>query len=202
MVNCTAIFDFDKTLIRQGSLLLILTALAGRPRVIGAALGAICTPSQNLTGTERLRAGLLRRLLPGVRAGDIADAAAQIYPQLDWNETVLARYHWHRAQGHRILIATGGLALYMPVLLAQHGLTPDGVLASEMILQDGVLTGEMDGPSCTGQEKARRVKDWLGPDAGECWGYGNLPKDGPMLALTAHPHSVHHGKMTAMTTAP
>lgn len=201
MVNCTAIFDFDKTLIRQGSLLLILTALVGRRRVIAAALGAECLPPQNRTEPERLRAGLLRRLLPGLTAEDIATAAEQIYPQIDWDKTVMARYHWHRDQGHRILIATGGLSLYMPALLAHHGLKPDGLLASEMVMQNDHLTGEMAGPSCTGLEKARRVRDWLRDDEGERWGYGNLPKDGPMLALTDHPHAVRHGKMTAMTTA-
>lgn len=199
MFTGTAIFDFDKTLIHDGSLLRILTALTGTRHVITAAISTYFATKGDHTisryDSERLRQGLLRHLLTGKNTQEIVNAAERVYPSLRWNETLLERYHWHRDQGHRIAIATGGLALYMEPLLRLRGLSPDALLATELTQHNGILTGEMVGPACVGHEKARQVRNWMGGVREECWAYGNLPKDGPMLALADHPYSVKHGHM-------
>lgn len=197
MTQNFAIFDFDHTLITQSSLKLLLFSLCGKPAVISAAIAAgTCAllPAES-PGREIFRAGLLKRLIKGHTQADITQAANHIASRLKWNDTVLERYHWHKNQGHRILIATGGLACYMPVLLAAGGISYDGLLASEMVMRDGRFTGKMAGPACTWGEKARRVQNWLesqglSAHAEGSWGYGNPPNDDAMLALTRHQTTV------------
>lgn len=191
-----AVFDFDKTLIEQGSLKFILMELVGRRR-LAAAAAAAAAPALFANGARRheiFRIRLLRHTLTGVALADICAAAATIYPKLDWKADILQALERHKAAGRRILIATGGLSCYMPVLLDLGGVAADGLLATDMVVRpDGRLSGEMAAPSCTWDEKARRVRAWMS-EAGSCddesWGYGNLPNDGAMLALVRHPTAV------------
>lgn len=192
MYQGVAVFDFDKTLIRQGSLKLLLQALTKR-RHLATALACAAAKVALLPAGQRLetfRAEILRRILANCPVAEIRQAAEAIYPQLIWKPDILRAHAWHRAAGHRILIATGGLACYMRDLLIWKGLAFDDLMASEMIVCDGILTGEMAGHSCTWDEKARRVGIWLAAHPGESWGYGNLPNDGAMLALVQHPIAV------------
>jgi phosphatidylglycerophosphatase C len=187
-----AIFDFDRTLVRQGSLAIFLSILVGRGHFLAActaaAVKAVRLPPPQRR--ERFRSELLRRTLAGKNLAMVRAAAQETYARLDWKPDILAACERHRAAGHRILVATGGLTCYMPTLLAGKGLRTDGLLASDMITHADVLTGEMAGPSCTWEEKARRVSKWLDGTSEETWGYGNLPNDAAMLALVRHPHVV------------
>ncbi|WP_337997447.1 HAD-IB family phosphatase [Oleispirillum naphthae] len=184
-----AVFDFDRTLIRQGSLGMLLRALLGTRRYVSAcgaaAAAALFAPARQRR--EIYRNTLLRRTLSGRRIAEVHAAAARIFPRLEWRPDSMDAYARHRAAGRRILVASGGLSCYMPILLRLKGLRIDGLLATEMVVEDGVLTGELAAPACTGEEKARRVEQWLAGTAGEIWCYGNWPHDAEMLALSHHP---------------
>jgi phosphatidylglycerophosphatase C len=189
MATGVAIFDFDRTLIRQSSLAVFLAVLVGRRRLFfaGAAGVGSAVFAAGSDRREAFRATVLRRTLAGKNAAQICAAAEEIFLRLEWNPEVLAAYERHRKAGHRILVATGGLSCYVRLLLERKKLTVDGLLASEMVVTENVLTGEMAGLSCRREEKARRIKAWLADAPGEIWGYGNLPNDAAMLALTHHP---------------
>jgi phosphatidylglycerophosphatase C len=198
-----AVFDFDKTLIRQGSLALFLVALIGKRRFVQACCRAAVRTMAVAPSRRRdvFRAALLRGTLTGVTLAQVDAAARAVFPHLLWRGEMLAAYARHRSAGHRVLVATGGLSCYMPTLLALKSLPVDGLLATEMAVDGDVLTGEMAAPSCTWTEKARRIKAWLPADAGEIWGYGNLPNDAAMLALTHHPTAVSRRAITALAPA-
>jgi phosphatidylglycerophosphatase C len=184
-----AVFDFDRTLIRQESMAIFLRAMAG-PAGYLSALAAASLTAARATPDRRMevwRAELLRRTLAGKTVAQACSAAERIFARLDWIETTLAELARHQAEGRRVLVATGSLSCYVPALLALKGLTVDAILATEMAVADDILTGEMATPSCTWGEKARRVRDWLAANTGEVWGYGNMPHDEAMLALADHP---------------
>ena len=53
---------------------------------------------------------------------------------------------------------------------------------------DGLLTGEMVGPNVRGEEKAVRLRRWLGDDVPEMiWAYGNSSGDTELLAMADVP---------------
>jgi len=184
-----AIFDFDRTLIRESSLFQFLRVLAGNAALARAALAAAAQAVASAEN-EAFKRNLLRRLLAGVPLAEVQSAAARMFPRLTWKDGILAAYEGHRRAGRRILIATGGLDGYMPTLLAMKGIAVDGLLATRMAAENGVLTGAMASPTCTKAEKAHRVAAWLETGHGEVWGYGNLPSDAAMLALCDHPVAV------------
>jgi phosphatidylglycerophosphatase C len=184
-----AIFDFDRTLIRESSLFQFLRVLAGDAALARAALAAAARAVASAE-KEAFKRDLLRRLLAGISLAEVQSAAARMFPRLAWKDDILAACERHRRAGCRILIATGGLDCYMPALLAMKGMAADGLLATRMAVEDGVLTGAMASPTCTKAEKARRVASWLENGHGEVWGYGNLPSDAAMLALCDHPMAV------------
>lgn len=186
-----AIFDFDRTLIHSGSLGPILAALVGWPRLCAAyaragVLAAFAAP--------RNRAEVFRNALLEVTAGkteaDLVAAAERAFAGLRWREAVFDAYLRHRGQGHRVTVASGGLACCIRRFLELKGMAVDGVLATEMEEVGGVLTGRIAGSACVGSEKARRAQAWLDGVTADVWGYGNLPADRAMLALARFPVAV------------
>jgi len=71
----------------------------------------------------------------------------------------------------------------------------DAVLCTELeVGADGRLTGRLAGRNCRGEEKARRVREWLAGarlDDPVLWAYGDSDADRPFLALAEHPVWVH-----------
>lgn len=207
-----AVFDFDGTLARGDSLLPFLARVAGgdtlRRHLAGSVAGAASRrfpvrplAGRHLPGRETLVKGgdasdadddfktafkrrLLRRCLAGVPLERAREAAAEMGAWVRWHTPLRDTLMRHADQGHRILVATGALTLYMPVLLAD--LPVHDLLGTEMAVgEDGLLTGEMVAGNCVRAEKARRLALWMeetGP-YGRRWGYGNQPSDLPFLAL-------------------
>lgn len=66
------------------------------------------------------------------------------------------------------------------------------VLAVELAQQEGRLTGGLARPNVRAEQKAVRLRDWLGaPDSGplegtRLWGYGNSSGDHALLEMSDH----------------
>lgn len=188
-----AIFDFDGTLIAGDSLLPFLERVVGKRKarfaMVRSLRSAVLRASRGKGGDIRtqVKAGLLARTLKGIPAEKAQQAADDLAGWLRWHPPTLDALRRHADKGHRVIVATGALALYMPRLLAH--LPVDGLMATEMESVDGVLTGHMQGGNCVRDEKARRVAALLqreGPFTAT-YGYGNRPSDLPFLALMQHP---------------
>lgn len=186
-----AFFDFDGTLIQGDSLLPYLALFVGRQRVRLALLSAMRTatvlharrrgPCADLRGS--IKAVLVRQCLSGVPVVEARAAAERLVPWVRWKRPQLDALKAHRKAGRQVVVATGALDIYMPSLLGD--LEVDGLLATDLEVVDGALTGRLAGGNCVRAHKADRVAAFLrerGPFA-ETWGYGNRPSDLPMLAL-------------------
>ncbi|MBB6253502.1 HAD-IB family phosphatase [Nitrospirillum iridis] len=201
-----AVFDFDGTLVLGDSLLPFLARVVGREtlrrHLAGSMAGAASRrlPRPRGLANALVKAGdaadadddfktafkrrLLRRCLAGVPLDQAREAAAAMAAWVRWHKPLRDTLLRHADQGHRVLVATGALTLYMPTLLAD--LPVHDLLGTEMAVdEDGRLTGEMVAGNCVRAEKARRLALWMqetGP-YGRRWGYGNQPSDLPFLAL-------------------
>lgn len=186
-----AIFDFDKTLIHSGSLAPVLAELVGRPRlcVAYARAGLIAAFASSARRADVFRAAVVA-LVAGRTEADLTAAAERAFRGLRWRDEMLAAYLRHREAGHRVTVASGGLSCCVRRLLELKGIAVDGLLATELETIDGVFTGRIAGNACVGAEKARRAQAWLAGRSAEVWGYGNLPADRAMLALTRFPTAV------------
>lgn len=196
MTRRIAIFDFDGTLVGGDSLLPYLGRVAGRVHagiIFARALRSGMTqaginPDDDLR--TRIKAGMLYRALAGVPLVRAEAAAEHMRDWPRWHGPILSALRSHADAGDTIVVATGALSIYMNVLL--RDLPVHRLLATEMEVQGGVLTGRMRGGNCVRAEKARRVSALLaelGPFE-EKHGYGNRPSDLPFLALMTHPNVI------------
>jgi HAD superfamily hydrolase (TIGR01490 family) len=129
-------------------------------------------------------------LAAGHRESELVELAEVIYdrhilPNL-WPETVeLTREHL--AKGHEVWLITATPQIVAEVIAARLGLS--GALGSKVIVEDGIITGVIDGHILHGDEKATvalaLARD-KGADLDDCWGYSDSANDIPLLTAVGH----------------
>ncbi|MFY9288058.1 MAG: HAD family hydrolase [Alphaproteobacteria bacterium] len=194
--NTIAVFDFDHTLVHHDSFWAFMALVAGWPKTIMAFIQSLATLAQKYIQNPNdpnvrdyrtfLKDQLLKRLLAGRAIKDLAPAIEQLHGWQRWNDGVRKNLLDHHAQGHHIVVASGGLDLYLHELLKD---TPiNALICTAVGVKDGFVTGEMVSGNCVRLRKAEMVASYMqqhGPFLNS-WGYGNLPHDLPMLALVRH----------------
>lgn len=189
-----AAFDFDGTLTRGDSLLPFLRRGLGWPRFLGALLR--CLPwlaayALRLIGNDVAKARLLQLALGGRTVAELDDWTtrwlANDFPGelRDWT---MARLAWHRQAGHCCVLVSASPDLYLRRVAGQLGF--DGLVCTEMDVQDGIVTGRMRTPNCHGEQKVLRLNAWLSERFGlasfagvTLYAYGDTAGDKPMLRL-------------------
>ncbi len=187
-----AIFDFDRTLITGDSFIPFLCCVAGRTRTYAAIVESLArlavrpSKEKGVDPPTFLKAFLIDRLLKGKKIADLEDALKDLSLWQDLNLKIVHRLLDHHKRGDTIVIASGGLDIYLPTLL--EDLPHTALICTEIGQKDGVLTGQMTKGNCVRLLKAQRVHEWMeenGPFE-ETFGYGNAPHDLPMLDLVKH----------------
>ena len=188
-----AVFDYDHTLITGDSFLPYLINVAGRMHTYKALLGGLCSAAISLLiGTNvdgwrtHLKAYLLKNLLAGKRYESLAHAATETRQWQTEKDAVMLSLREHADRGDIIVIASGGLNLYLPELL--RGVPYQALICTDIGVENGVITGAMIHGNCVRLRKAERVAQWLAANGpfDESYGYGNAPHDLPMLELVQH----------------
>jgi HAD superfamily hydrolase (TIGR01490 family) len=185
-----ALFDYDNTLVKGDSLWPFLVAVAGKGRACFTLLTALA--GWPLVWLKRgdtrthVKAVLLKKILGGKHVSDLAAAVGKMRSWPREKEPAASAIKDHHAKGHHIVIASGGLDLYLPHLL-EH--TPhDALICTMMEVVDGVVTGKMTHGNCVRALKADLIQAYLDANGpfDDSWGYGNAPHDLPMLVLVKH----------------
>ncbi|MGB9152411.1 MAG: HAD family hydrolase [Alphaproteobacteria bacterium] len=188
-----AIFDFDHTLIEGDSLWPYLGYAVGKGLsyvALAEALAVLTLRYVQFRQPESARTfikdRILRNLLAGKKQAALAPASARTRIWQKENAQMMRRLQEHRANGDVIVIASGSLDLYLPILL--RDIPHDALICTEIGVKNGIVTGEMIKGNCVRQNKAARVKEWLDANGpfDETYGYGNYPHDVPMLNLVKH----------------
>lgn len=184
-----AFFDFDGTMIpgdsiasyvgyarkrgfmpRKESMRALLAALRYVLGLMGAA--------ESKNAALRFRAGLSPADREAMDRDFVKDRLLpRVYPQA---KVCVAR---HKREGRLIVIVTASTENYMR--FAADALGADALLATPL-LPDGTV-----GENCRGEEKVRRIRNWLGKQGREAdlaasWAYGDSKSDLPMLRLCGH----------------
>jgi phosphoserine phosphatase len=67
-------------------------------------------------------------------------------------------------------------------------------LGTRSVVEDGVYTGDLDGPFCYGPGKVEAIEElakWSGYELGQCYAYSDSASDLPMLEAVGHPVAVN-----------
>jgi phosphatidylglycerophosphatase C len=191
VTRTVAAFDVDGTLTRRDTLLPFLASVVGWRRVI-AALGAHAPGMAR--SRDAAKEALLTRLLAGVADEPLRALGLEYAQRVRIEPEMRERVRWHREQGHEVVLVSASIDCY----LAEVGrlLHADRVLCTSLEFGDGGrCTGRLIGGNCRGEEKAARLRAYLGDDDVTLWAYGDSRGDTEMLAMAHHPVRVRRGRM-------
>jgi phosphatidylglycerophosphatase C len=186
-----AAFDFDGTLSTRDNFIPFLCRVAGTPAVARAlAASAVLTAGRGPSRSRNaLKEQVVARLLSGMparRLDMIGRAFAFDVLRRHLRADTVERVDWHRTQGHRLVIVTASLGVYVRPVAER--LRFDAVLATELVVApDGTLTGRLAGANVRGPEKARLLDAWLAQDPAYVWAYGDSSGDRELWARADHP---------------
>lgn len=186
-----AAFDLDGTLTRRDTLLPFLIHLVGwRGMLAGSPtlLPVLAAYAVGLMSNSRAKEAVFARFLAGRPVEEFnrrCEAFADARLPALMRPRMLARLDWHRRQGHRCLIVSASMENYILPWALAAGF--EAVIATRLAVADGRLSGRYYGGNCYGEEKARRLRAWLGErDGVEVYAYGDSRGDREMLALADH----------------
>jgi putative phosphoserine phosphatase/1-acylglycerol-3-phosphate O-acyltransferase len=116
----------------------------------------------------------------------VQQIAGTIRPQA--RELVLA----HLRMGHTVAVASSATRFQIEPVARDLGI--DHVLCTKLGVEDGILTGALDGPMLWGEPKARAVRAFArgnGVDVRDSHAYANGAEDVPFLSSVGRPHAVN-----------
>lgn len=120
-----------------------------------------------------------------------AQELSQIYADSKLDSYVkseaIERLKWHRSQGHRCILISASLDLYLAPWAKRYGI--DELICSKPeITEEGKITGRLIGKNCWGPEKTKRLTELLGPKENYyLYAYGDSRGDRELLELADEP---------------
>jgi phosphatidylglycerophosphatase C len=183
-----AAFDFDGTLTHRETLLPFLLFTLGAAAVARHAL--VLSPTLAGYGLGLINNGIAKervfiQCFGGMEMKVLQQAgehfAALVLPGL-LRDTAMRRLEWHKQQGHRCVVISASLELYVRPWALRTGF--DDVIATRLELQeDGHISGRLAGANCYGAEKVRRLQALLGTTDGyTLYAYGDSRGDRELLS--------------------
>src|SRR5690606_9276505 len=117
------------------------------------------------------------------------DRLADVLLRRAWPQAI-RRIRRHRAAGHRTVLLTGTVDVFVEPLRALF----DDMLAARLRVVDGRCTGHFEHPPLIGEARAAWLRAWArdeGIDLTESWAYGDHYSDRPVLEEVGNPVAVN-----------
>lgn len=181
-------FDFDGTLTRYDTLIPFLIFCVGlkefllkSPRLLMILINYVFKLIDNSTAKAAAIDILFKTkthkfLLQ--QAKNFADHRLDRFLQAN----LFKKLEWHREMGHKIILVSANLAIYLRPWAFRHGLFD--VIATELEVKHGILTGKLATSNCYAEHKVSRIKAYLQQKNLKfeySYGYGNSRGDYEML---------------------
>lgn len=179
-----SIFDFDGTLTYRDSFVPFLRFAFGNYR-FGLRLTGSASPHYLYGGMNRdqMKARLIRSFLNGIDVHWFEERA-QAYCELYWTRMMrpngLLAVKGELADGRRVSLCSASPALLLKPFAERLGVE---LIATELEVADGLLTGNIVGRNCRRDEKVNRLRNRFGPlEQCHLRAWGNSEGDTELLA--------------------
>ncbi len=189
-----AAFDFDGTLTRRDTLFPFLLHVAGVFYFLNKFIYLIPVLTAYAVGLIRndiAKIKVLRLFLANMEMTALQQHALkfaeQKLPKLLRSEA-MQRLQWHKDQGHRCVVVSASLELYLQPWASKAGFN-DAIGSRLEIIADNRTSGVLLGENCFGPEKMRRLESLLGPrDGYTLYAYGDSRGDKELLSAADYPY--------------
>ena len=188
-----AAFDFDGTISTRDTFFPFLLYAFGARAVYGAlvlGLLGLARRQSTLDVRDRLKAALVRRLFAAAPRARLEATAARYAGEVlatAMRPGALERIRWHRAQGHRCVMVSASLDIYLQHIAPALGF--DDLLCTRLGAVGDVYTGELVDGNCRRGRKVERLTALLGDLAQyHVYAYGDSAGDTEMLAIAHERH--------------
>lgn len=185
-----AAFDFDVTITTKDTFIPFLYWAFGRIKVykvIFMLLPEIFKVSLKFSNRDTFKEKIIAALFTGksskhlkiIGAGYASSFTPLVRPKAQ------ARIKWHKAQGHRLIMVSASLNLYLDKAAKDLGF--DNLLCTTLEEKNGLFTGKLQGGNCRCQEKVNRLHSLLGDlNQYELYAYGDSAGDEQLLKVADH----------------
>jgi HAD superfamily hydrolase (TIGR01490 family) len=186
-----ALFDFDGTITTRDTFAPYLFKAFGKVRV-NLAFASLAVQAlqvcSGLSTRDRFKERLLARLFTGADRARLESAGRDHAIDVTkwYRPGALERIRWHRERGHRLIMVSASLDLYLEHIA--EGLGFDDLLCTQIECDGARATGRMKGLNCRAVEKVTRVEQLLGKPLAdfEVYAYGDSAGDTEMLQQARH----------------
>jgi HAD superfamily hydrolase (TIGR01490 family) len=188
-VPVIAAFDFDGTITYCDTLIPFLLSFTSIWKTSFKLILLIPTFLSFLLGKksrEEVKEAILTRFVKGVPSQHLEQIGSNFaLKRLNRfvKPSALDRIQWHRQQGHRCILVSASIDVYLEPWAKQIGFT--NVLTSRLEIDSQTrATGRLNGLNCRGPEKIRRLEELLGtPKNYTLYAYGDSLGDRELLAF-------------------
>lgn len=185
-----AAFDFDATLTYRDSLFPFLLFTHGYYKAFLNFL--ICTPIligyvMGLRNRQQTKERILKQFYQGRSLSEMQKWGKEYVERgIEVKPEAMERLRWHQHQGHRCVIVSASIDVYLNYWGAKMGIAD--VLCSQVEVSRGQMTGKLIGHNCRAEEKVRRLEKLLGPKENYIlYAYGDSQGDRQMIDLADYP---------------
>jgi phosphatidylglycerophosphatase C len=185
-----AAFDVDGTLTWTDSFMLFLRFVRGRwgflARLIGLVpiFAAYALRLRDRDATKNLLMSSFLRGISATRYRQYCEDFARLAYPIITRPDAIARLNSHLGVRDEVVLVSASLEDYLKVWAVTLGV--ETVLATQVVVQNDVLSGTMLGPNCRCEQKVARIRAHFG-DAPIVAAYGDSRGDQEMLEAAQNP---------------
>lgn len=189
-----AAFDFDGTLTYRDTLSSFLLYAAGPLRTflyLLIQLPILVAFAAGRATRQETKERVLKQFFSGAsidKLRQMGEAFVRERLSRHLRPEAMQRLQWHREQGHRCVLVSASLDVYLEPWAESVGM--DVALTSRVAFDgEGKVTGKLVGLNCRREEKVRRLRELLGPlEKYQIYAYGDSKGDKEMLEIADHPY--------------
>ncbi|RED97076.1 HAD family hydrolase [Marinoscillum furvescens] len=182
-----ALFDFDGTITTQDSLAALICYVHGKHKYRSGLMYLAPAIGMTLTGLWSRQKGkeeVLKYFFGGMSVSEFEGYCSRFVtdelPAI-LRPKALSCLSKHQAAGHRVVVVSASPSRWVALWGHAMGLE---VIATELEVNKGQITGRIEGQNCQGLEKVTRIRQQLClSDHRPIYAYGDTEGDLPMLEL-------------------
>lgn len=186
-----AFFDFDGTITTKDTLLELARFYKGKA---GFVLGMLMLSpflialKLGLAENRKVKEKFIRYFFGGMHIQSFEDLCQKFSSQKLQDllrPDALKKIHWHKQQGHEIVVVSASAKNWVAPFCIMHALK---FITTELAIKNDCLTGNLSGENCNGPQKAIHIKNAFDLSGYEkIYAYGDSEGDKEMLQLATDP---------------